>query len=223
MTPIQFVGQGKQKRHPSPLLAVGLENLVEGFNPQQFGVHRNARTTAKTVRNVLPEAFAPFQEAADELADAKDVVTQLIQEVGSAPSKEDLIVEEKLGNIPDAEAAYADVQKLINDLESARADVRVAQKFAVALDQDGSEAMNALNSAISNHVSSKSATVQAAVQTAIDHLDTLTQSMEALDTHTTLQATAEDGPRIGAYTKHKELREVRKSLVELRTRVGGAE
>ena len=223
MTPIRFVSQGTQKRSPSPLLAVGLEKLVEGFNSQEMAQHRYARTTAKSVRNVLPEPFAPFQAAADELADAKKKVSQLIHQAGDAPSKEDLIVQERLGKIEDADAAYAEVKKVYDDLESARADVRVAKAYAVGLEEEGSEALNALNAAISNAVSSKSATVRAAVQTAIDQLDSFSTTIEGLAKHNDLESIAEDGFRIGAYTKQKELREVRKGLARLRSLVGGAE
>ena len=222
MIALQFSTQSVDPRGPSPLLAVGLEELVESYDSQRSR-NRNARRTAVAVRNVLPDAFAPFQAAADELADAKEAVSQLINQIGDAPSREDLIVEEKLGNIPDADAAYADVKQLTDALEAARADVRVAKKFALGLEQQGSSAMNALNTAVSNYVAGESSTVRAAVQTAIDQLDTLAQSMEELGTHTELGSALPQGLDPRRYMKEDELAEVRKWLVSFRTRVGGAE
>ena len=144
--PIRFTTDGLDKRGPAVALAYDGMPTPEGHT--RTDARTGAHGTARRIREMLPDAFAPFTEAVQEYRDAQEEVKRLQAIIADARTPTELHIAEREGKIESAKAKIAELTETKEQLSEAEADVHMALSFFHHLCQHDHEAMKALNATV---------------------------------------------------------------------------
>jgi len=146
--PIRFTTDGLDKR--SPAVALAYDGIPTPAGHTRTDAKTGAYGTARRIRELLPEAFAPFTEAVEEYHAAQKEVERLGAIIAEARTPTELHIAEREGKIESAKAKLAELTEAKEQLSEAEADVHMALSFFHHLCRHDHEAMKALNAAVAD-------------------------------------------------------------------------
>ena len=146
--PIRFTTDGLDKRGPA--VALAYDGMPTPAGHTRTDAKTGAYGTARRIREMLPDAFAPFTEAVQEYRDAQAEVKRLEAIIAEARTPTELHIAEREGKIESAKAKIAELTEAKEQLSEAEADVHMALSFFHHMCQHDHEAMKALNAAVAD-------------------------------------------------------------------------